>query len=249
VSGWRETDLAPPLQAWLRQQGYTVRSEVQDCDLLACRADELVAIELKRHLSTGLLIQATQRQKAADSVYLAVPQDVRRRSRREWAAVKHLLRRLELGLLLVDPEHAAVEVVLHPEPFDRRRDQAKRRALLTEVAGRSADDNLAGSHRRKLVTAYRERALLLALLLSERGPSQPRELRAAGADEKTLPVLAGNAYGWFQRVARGVYALTPQGEAGLAEYPAVVERCRQRLAGAAGTTPPSEPVEPSGDGA
>ena len=67
-----ETALDAPVRAWLEAQGYVVRSEVQDCDLVATRADALVVIELKRQLGLPLLVQATQRQRQADSVYVAV---------------------------------------------------------------------------------------------------------------------------------------------------------------------------------
>ena len=35
-----ESDLYPPVKAYLEAQGYAVKAEIGDCDLLARRADE-----------------------------------------------------------------------------------------------------------------------------------------------------------------------------------------------------------------
>jgi hypothetical protein len=229
-----ETVLYDPVRDWLVANGYTVRAEVRDCDVVAVRGDELVAIELKTTLGLALLAQAARRQRHADSVYVAVP---RPSNRGRWLArardTLHLLRRLELGLLLVagrGRRGPAVEVVLHPLPFQRRRRAAERRAVLTEVAGRSGDYNRGGSSRTALVTAYREGALRVACGLEHLGAAAPRSLRALGTGERTLAILSDNVYGWFERVARGVYRLSPRGAAALADYPALVPRLRADLA-------------------
>jgi hypothetical protein len=221
----RETDLYPPLQAYLAAQGYTVRAEVQSCDIAASKGDDLIVIELKRSLSIDLLAQAAQRQKRCASVYVAIPRppDVGKwkRQRRD---VLHLLRRLELGLILVAPgaPRKAVEIVFHPLPSERRLQKRAHRAVLEEMAARSLDLNAGGSTRRKLVTAYRERAIHIAARLAESSPQTPRQLRAAGTGEKTLAILARNVYGWFERVDRGIYGLTAAGREALADYPELV---------------------------
>ncbi len=44
----READLYPPLKAYLEAQGYEVKAEIGDCDLLARRGGEPpVVVELK----------------------------------------------------------------------------------------------------------------------------------------------------------------------------------------------------------
>jgi hypothetical protein len=224
----RETDLYPPVRDFLLAQGFTVRGEVAHCDLAAVRGEELILIELKRSLTLTLLAQAARRQRVCPSVYVAVPRppDLRRWKRQQ-KDVLHLLRRLELGLLLVSAAH--VDIVFHPLPAERRVQGAGRRAVLREVAARSVDGNLGGSTRRKLLTAYREQALLVACAL-ESGPATPKALRARGTGPKTLAILYRNVYGWFTRVDRGLYALTPAGQAALAEFPAPVASCRTRLA-------------------
>lgn len=222
-----ETDLYPPLRAWLEQQGYTVRAEVHHCDVAAARGDELVLIELKRSLTLALLAQAARRQKATPSVYVALPRPAHKQ---RWLGqhrdAVHLLRRLELGLLLIGlaPGKPPVEVLFHPTPFQQQRRRRLQRAVLAEMGQRSGDYNQGGSTRRKLMTAYRENAIHLACCLQRLGPSSPKALRALGTGEQTRSILYRNVYGWFERVDRGVYALSAQGAREIKAWPEIVER-------------------------
>jgi len=220
-----ETDLYPPIHNYLVAQGYTVRSEVQNCDITATKGDELIVIELKRSFSTELLIQAAKRQRIADSVYVALP---RPQSRRAWRGRQHLLRRLELGLIWVSfqSKQPSVEIVFHPLPFQRQKRRQAKRAVLSEMARRSGDFNTGGSRRRKIVTAYRENAVHIACLLDRLGQLSPRQLRTLGTGPKTHSILYSNFYGWFERVARGVYGLSEQGRTELAQYPDLTRRYR-----------------------
>ena len=235
----KETDLYRPLRDYLIAQGYTVRSEVRDCDITATKGGDLVVIEMKRQFCTQLLVQATRRQRAADSVYVAIPRKGTHKSYAHWRGLQHLLRRLEVGLILISP-HARfrpVEIVFHPLPFERKRSAKSRRAILQEIAGRSGDYNRGGSTRQELVTAYRENAIAVACCLEQRGPLAPKALRALGTGPKTLSILSANFYGWFERVARGVYALKPAGNAGLARYQFLAEKHRKQFAAPAAVTP------------
>lgn len=230
----RETDLYPPVHDFLVALGYTVRSEVRGCDITATREEELVVVELKRRFTTDLLIQAAERQRLTDSVYVALPRSAiptGRDGRARWKGMQLLLRRLEVGLLLISTVAGkpGVSVLFHPLPYDRKKTHRSRRAVLREVAGRSGDYNVGGSTRRTLCTAYRESALFIACCLERRGPMRPRDLRALGADPKTQAILSSNFYGWFERIDRGVYALKPQGQAALSEYPELATRFRRAL--------------------
>lgn len=220
-----ETALYAPIRDFLEAQGYMVRGEVCGCDLAAVRGGELVLIELKRRFSLDLLIQAARRQRVGDSVYVAVPGPAPMPYKR-WRDCQHLLRRLELGLLVVDFSGKApqVQVIFHPTPFSRKRQAPRRRAMLRELEGRSGDFNTGGSTRAKVMTAYRESAVRIAFLLEQLGPQSPKALRAQGAGPKTHAILYHNVYGWFERIDRGVYALAAAGRAALSEYAAVVAR-------------------------
>ncbi len=226
-----ETDLYRPLHDYLVEQGYTVRSEVKNCDIAAVKDGDLIVVEMKRALNVPLLVQAVQRQKITESVYVAVPRPV---NKRKWMGgskgVQDVLRRLEVGLIFVSPNgrKPKVEVVFHPVPCERRKRKASHRAVLHEIERRSADFNQGGSCRKKIVTAYRENAVQIACCLDSLGPSCPKSLRTLGTGEKTLSILYRNVYGWFERVDKGVYALSAKGREELAHYPDLAEHYRSQ---------------------
>jgi hypothetical protein len=227
----RETDLYAPVRALLVAQGFTVRAEVRGCDVAAVKGEHTVVVELKLAFTIGLLLQGVRRQRVADLVYVAVPRPAKAAHEARLRENLPLLRRLELGLLVVDFRSAApgVEVVLQPVPFQRRSDSKGRKALLRELALRSGDDNTAGCTRRPLVTVYRENALLVAAALARFGPLAPRQLRAMGSGPKTLSILHGNVYGWFERMDRALYRVKPAGATALQTYATVVKRISAQL--------------------
>lgn len=221
----RETDLYEPIRDYLVSQGYTVRAEVADCDVVAYKEGELLIIELKRRYSADLLLQAINRQRITDSVYVALPGpfDLRRGSR--WHGIRKLLRRLELGLIVVDLQcvRPQVKVVSHPSPYRKKRLKHKRLAVLEEMIGRSGNRNQGGSTRQKLVTAYRESAIHIACCLERYGPLTPQQLRSLCTGPKTTSILYKDVYGWFERVARGLYTLSPLGRTALNDYSELVD--------------------------
>jgi len=219
-----ETSLSAPVAAYFGGLGYTVRAEVKHCDLVAVRDAEIVAVELKLTLNLDVLVQATRRQQVADKVYIAVPRPryVGRTAR--WRGVLHLLRRLELGLLLVGFKSTppSVEAVLSPEPSPSKRKSKARQALKEEAANRSLDLNVGGSTRRKLMTSYRENALRIAFLLAQHGPLSAKGLRTLGTGDNTWSILHRNYSGYFTRCGGGVYDVTEKGREALAQHPTLV---------------------------
>lgn len=139
------------------------------------------------------------------------------------------------------PAAAVPSAIPAPRPGGRRKGTAK---LLKEFAGRSGDYNVGGSTRRKLVTAYRERALQCALALScsDSPTLAPRDVGALTGVPDPGQLLRSNYYGWFRRAARGLYALSPAGRAALAEYGEAVAYWRTRYPWAAA----SDAASPSG---
>lgn len=101
-------------------------------------------------------------------------------------------------------------------PGGRRK--AKAAKLLTEFNARSGDYNIGGSTKRKLVTAYRERSIQCVLALECHGPSSPRQVRDWTHCATAGSMLRQNYYGWFRRIAKGVYEVTPAGQAALRQY-------------------------------
>jgi hypothetical protein len=225
-----ESSLYRPVRDFLRNQGFTVHAEAHHCDVAAHKGDELVIVELKLTLSVELLAQGVQRMKLSDTVYVAVPAPKTSAQLVRMKSFFPILRKLELGLLAVDISTGTVSVFVQPLPFQRRRKPQSRKALLSELAGRSGDDNIGGSTRIKIVTAYRENAVLVAVALRRLGPSRPKDLRLMGTGPKTLPILSSNYYGWFVRLDRGIYGLTEKGTADLEVWKTLAERKETLLA-------------------
>jgi hypothetical protein len=223
-----ETALYQPLYDYLIDLGYTVQAEVNHCDIVATKATDLIIVEMKSSFNATLLIQAVKRQKIADSVYLAIPRPKTGRFSRRWKDLCHLVRRLELGLILVDLRATPpqVEPLFHPAPFDRKRSRNRSklqtRQLWNEVRERHGNYNTGGSVKQKLMTAYKENSLQIACYLAHYGPLAPRELKALGTGPKTGVILQKNYYQWFERVTKGVYQITPVGREFLDLYPELV---------------------------
>jgi len=199
-----ETELYAPVKALLEGQGYDVKGEIKGCDVVAVRGDEpMVVVELKRTFGLGLVLQGIDRLAMTDAVYVAVG---------AWpskpAETRRLCRRLGLGLIVVS--HGRAEVVLDPLPYQPRRNRRRAGALLSEHRRRIGDPSGGGSVRRPIMTAYRQEAMRCGALLTA-GPMSLRDMRAADDVPNSGRIVRDNVYGWFERVDRGVYTLSPRG--------------------------------------
>jgi hypothetical protein len=223
-----ETDLYEPIRRYFSKSGYEVHGEVHHCDIVAVKENELIIIELKLSLTVDLLIQATNRQRLTDKVYIAIPKPKSRRTSKKWYDLCHLVKSLELGLILVTflKSGAKMEIVIEPSTFDRKkimqRNKKKRERLFAEIKGRNGDHNVGGSNKTKIMTAYKENCIQIAYLLEINGPSSPKELRQLGTGDKTLSILAKNYYGWYEKIERGIYAISEKGKKGITEFPEIV---------------------------
>ncbi|MCT2535181.1 DUF2161 family putative PD-(D/E)XK-type phosphodiesterase [Aquibacillus koreensis] len=231
----KEEDLYKPIQRYFKRHGYDVYGEVKDCDITLVKEDELVIIELKLNLSVDLLIQATKRQRMTESVYIAVPKPKYNLRSKRWRDTCHLVRRLELGLILVslNGSRKKVEVVMDPTPFDRKkslnRNKRKRQSIMTEINGRSGDYNIGGSTRKQIMTAYRENCIQIACYLQHAGELSPKALVQLGTGNKTASILTKNYYGWFERIRRGIYILSEKGKNEVEEYPDLLAYYRKNI--------------------
>ena len=208
-----ESDLYAPVKALLEGQGYVVKGEVRGCDVVGVRgAEPPVVVELKRAFGLGLVLQGVDRLALTDLVYLAVgawPNQMKN--------VRKLCRRLGLGFIVVAGTKA--DVVLDPAPYKPRPNKRKAGRMLGEHARRVGDPNLGGqAMRAPLMTAYRQEALRCAALLAANGPMKVAALRASGEVPKAARILQDDVYGWFERVERGVYGLSPKGKLGLESF-------------------------------
>ncbi|MFT9599401.1 DUF2161 family putative PD-(D/E)XK-type phosphodiesterase, partial [Mesobacillus sp.] len=171
-----EADLYDPIRKHFSKQGYRVNGEVHDCDLTAVKDEELIIVELKLNLNIDLLLQATRRQRLTDLVYIAIPKP-KRISRKRWNDIIQLVRRLELGLIIVSlaGNRKKIEFKVHPEPYKRMtsKNTRKKAALIKEIEGRSADYNIGGSNKTKIMTAYKENCIQIACYLEKLGQMSP----------------------------------------------------------------------------
>ena len=229
-----ETELYEPLKQFFEQQGYIIKGEVRLCDLVGVKdglADPLI-VEMKKTFNLSLLLQGMERLKMSSNVYLAVERSRTKRGavNQRWGELSALCQRLGLGLITITfykTKKPFVEVLTQPtdqvKPLPRSRRRQSR--LVDEFHERSGDYNIGGSNRTKLITSYREKALRIALPLRDADSSglSPASLRDMTGIGTASSILQKNYYGWFERVSRGRYALTPLGISDLIKYQNVLE--------------------------
>ena len=118
MTALKETDLYPPVKAWLEGQGYEVKGEIGAADVVATKAGvEPLIVELKRAFSLALLHQGVARLAVTDSVFLCVERP------RNWKALQaniKLCRRLGLGVMTVRAKDGLLEVHAEPGPYAPR---------------------------------------------------------------------------------------------------------------------------------
>lgn len=226
----QEEHLYQPLHEYLVNNGYSVNAEVGHCDIIAQKDGELVVIELKKTFSLKLVYQAIDRQKISDSVYVALPLVGNREYPPNFKHMTHLLKRLELGLILIHfmKTIERVEVVLHPRTWEHKRSNNRKAAILRESNARIMELNTGGSAGKKRLTLYRQQNIEIAVLLNLLTKAAPRELVALGCTPKCSRILTDNHYGWFCRVSRGVYTLHSAGRDALNGYPDLVTHFTQK---------------------
>ncbi|MGB2203547.1 MAG: DUF2161 family putative PD-(D/E)XK-type phosphodiesterase, partial [Pseudooceanicola atlanticus] len=136
----RETDLYPPIKAFLEGQGYQVKSEIAGADVVAMRDEDPdpVIVEMKRNMNLTLVQQGVARQAVTDWVYLAVPSF---RGRKALAGHVALCRRLGLGFVTVRARDGFVEVHCDPAPYAPRESKSRKGRLLREFQRRVGDPN------------------------------------------------------------------------------------------------------------
>lgn len=216
----READLYPHVKAFLEAMGYVVKGEVCAADMVALRGEEPpLIVELKLRLNLTLYHQAVTRLRMTDLVYVAVPKPKGRKALRENTI---LCRRLGLGFLTVRAD-GSVEAQCDPGPYAPRKTKAKTEALLRQFHRLEGDPNAGGATRHGIVTAYRQDAVRCARYLAEAGAEKGAIIAKAVGVPNATTLMRDNHYGWFRKVEKGVYALTPEGRQGLADWGDVID--------------------------
>lgn len=210
-----ETDLYLPLKAFMEGAGYTVKGEVNGCDLVGVKDGDpsvLIVCELKLSFNLELVMQGVNRATICDEVWLAARASKTGKGREHDARFRNLCRRLGFGLIAVT-EAGDVQVIVAPLAVMPRRDPKRRARLLNEHKRRVGDPQLGGGRGKPIMTAYRQDCILCATTLLA-GPRSPKQLKTLVARAPTI--LRSNVYGWFVRESRGIYGLTELGRAAMA---------------------------------
>ncbi|WP_267549136.1 DUF2161 domain-containing phosphodiesterase [Rhizobium rhizogenes] len=213
-----ETELYLPIKTFLEAAGYAVKGEIGGCDLVGLNDDEppvVVICELKLSFNLELVLQAVDRAAASDEVWIAARVSAKGKGRESDRRFRDLCRRLGFGMLAVS-DSGSVDIVVSPIAPMPRKNARRRSRLVEEHRRRKGDPALGGSTRKPIMTAYRQQALVCAAAL-ENGVQRPKDMRASAP--KAPQILRDNVYGWFERVDRGIYALTELGAEALKRWP------------------------------
>lgn len=218
----KESELYSPLKNYLETQNYEIKGEVGGCDVFAIREDEPpLIVELKLSLNLTVILQAVDRLSLSSSVYIGVPKKCSALKQKHKGITK-LLRMLGIGLITIDPlGHSVVKVLLDPGDYKPRISNNRQLRLLGEFEKRVGDPNLGGSDsQQSLVTAYRQSALKIAVLLEKQGPTKASDVAFDTKEIKARNILYRDVYGWFDKVERGIYQLSPRGEREIKDWQA-----------------------------
>ena len=95
--------------------------------------------------------------------------------------------------------------------------------MLKEFQHRVGDPNQGGSSKTRLVTSYRQDALRCLKHLHDNGATKASTVASETGVLRARPIMSDDHYGWFERVERGIYAITPKGSEAISEYAAELE--------------------------
>jgi hypothetical protein len=213
-----ETSLYLPVKQFLESAGYSVKGEVGSCDLVGLLEAEppvVVICELKLSFNLELILQAVDRASLCDEVWIAARISAKGKGREADKRFRDLCRRLGIGMLGVS-DGGDVSVIVGPCSQMPRKNPKRRTRLVREHKRRQGDPTPGGGSRAPIMTAYRQQSLACAAALRD-GPLRPRDLRVSAPDAGKI--LLSNVYGWFERIEKGVYALTDAGNAALQRWP------------------------------
>lgn len=214
----------PIIKSYLEAHQFDVKAEVMDVDIIAKLDNLIFVVEMKTVFNTKLIYQGLIRTHISDYVYLAIPKPSDRVLKSaHFKEKKTIVRRLELGLMLVDLEKAYIEIVYDPKTYHFKKHKKKQAKLLSEFNQRKTAYNIGGSVHTKIITAYRELALL-ALYYIKDDPKSTLDLRNYTKTKKVTRLLQDNYYGWFERLERGVYTITEQGKQALIDYAEIIDK-------------------------
>lgn len=223
-----EKDLFYPLKQYFENMNYTVEGEVKDCDILVKAGQEYMAIELKLDFNLKLILQATERQKLFEMVYVAIPVQKVKLNSKAYRQKLHLLKRLGIGLILVHPVTCEVQVVSQPVEISRSKAMAnskkKTQRTILEFEKRIIKNNVGGVSRSKITTAFRQVCYQILVALKD-GPKTAAQIEIEDVDKKGIyGILYRNIYGWFEKQGQGMYGISDAGKKILTKDAEMIEK-------------------------
>ncbi len=213
-----ETALYLPVKTFLEAAGYTVKGEIGGCDLVGLSEGDpavVVICELKLTFNLELILQAVDRASVSEEVWIAARISAKGRGRESDKRYRDLCRRLGIGMLGVSDLGEVSVLVSSVSPMPRTNPKRRTR-LVKEHRKRVGDPALGGSTKVPIMTAYRQQAIAIANALAD-GPLRPCDLKETAPNAGTT--LRNNYYGWFEKIEKGVYALSVTGRQAIAALP------------------------------
>lgn len=209
---YAETDMYEPIKQMLSAQDFVVKGEVKGCDIAAVKDEAVWVVEMKLQFNITLLYQAMERLKITEQVFVAVPRP-RRANDKNYRHMCRILEKLELGLIVVAMESPVrtAEIIMFPggKPVRTRKKAA---SVRREVAGRTGDTP-GGGVKTEVNTAYRERCIRIACILSlNETMNAPALIKRFHCDKDAYAIMRANYYGWFENKGKGWFSLTENGK-------------------------------------
>ena len=151
-------------------------------------------------------------QKVSDTVFIGIfrPKDLFSKS---FQNKIYLLKRLGIGLIVVSKRTLDIEIVSEPIVSELSKYQVsnkdKRLNLSEEFQRRKIKNNVGGVHHTKLMTEYRENALMVLSALHKLGDvAKGSDVAKASGVSNATTILRANYYGWFVKVDKGIYSIS-----------------------------------------
>ncbi len=208
----KESDIFYPLVSYFNQLGYEVFGEVLDCDVVVKKNKELIIVEMKLNFNIKLIIQAIDRFKYSDKVYIAIqkPAKFNRKKRLE---LKKLCTMLGLGIFIIDLNNKLVEIELLLESTNIHKiKQTKQKEIFKQLNDTKFNLNIGGVNQVKINTSYKEKCIYIACILTRCEIISAKQLKDEfNFSENIYNVLYKNYYNWFEKVQHGFYKLTDLG--------------------------------------
>ncbi len=207
-----EKDMFPIVKDFFEKQGYKVNAEVKGCDIVISKDDYLAVLEMKLNLNITLIYQALDRLNITHNVFIVVKKP-KNRYLKEKSKMTKLVKRLNIGLILVDPTLKTnnIEVVFEPTETKKPKNTKKTKAVQKEIEGRRFDNNIGGTNKAKLMTAYKDMSIRLACICEVFTVISPKFLQDTFGIEKSYPILYNNFFNYFEMFGKGDFGLSEEG--------------------------------------